>query len=74
MDYIGIVGLAEINLDKDLGDAPTILKAFNTSEAPPSEMTAWDKAMLQSLYTTPQRNRIQLQQMETATLKLIAAQ
>jgi hypothetical protein len=37
-------------------------------------MTAWDKAMLQALYTTPQRNRIQLLQMETATLKLIAAQ
>jgi hypothetical protein len=36
-------------------------------------MTAWDKAMLQSLYTTPLRNRILLQQMETATLKLITA-
>jgi hypothetical protein len=74
VDYIGMVGLAEINLDKDLGDAPTILNVFNTSESPPMEMTAWDKAMLQSLYTTPQRNRIQLQQMETATLKLITAQ
>ena len=73
VDYIGMVGLAEINLDKDLGDAPTILNVFKTSESPLTEMTAWDKAMLQSLYTTPQRNRIQLQQMETATLKLLAA-
>jgi len=74
VDYIGLVGLAEINLDKDLGVAPTILKAFTASNIPPPpEMTDWDKAMLQALYTTPQRNRIQLSQMETATLKLLAA-
>jgi hypothetical protein len=74
VDYVGLVGLAEINLDKDLGEAPTILKVFAASEtSPPVEMTAWDKAMLQSLYTTPQRSRVQLSQMETATLKLIAA-
>jgi hypothetical protein len=36
-------------------------------------MTAWDRAMLQALYTTPQRSKVQLSQMETATLKLIAA-
>jgi hypothetical protein len=75
VDYIGLVGLAEINLDKDVGEAPTILKVFSASDiAPPVEMTAWDKALLQSLYTTPQRNRMQLSQMETATLKLLAAQ
>jgi len=74
VDYIGLVGLAEINLDKDLGEAPTILKVFAANESPPPpEMTAWDKAMLQSLYTTPQRDRVQLSQMETATLNRIAA-
>ncbi|HWX81404.1 MAG TPA: hypothetical protein VNZ02_14985 [Steroidobacteraceae bacterium] len=74
VDYIGLVGLAEINLDKDLGEAPTILKVFAASNIPPpAEMTDWDKAMLQALYTTPQRNRVQLSQMETATLKLLAA-
>jgi hypothetical protein len=36
-------------------------------------MTVWDKALLQSLYTTPQRSRVQLSQMETTTLKLLAA-
>jgi hypothetical protein len=74
VDYIGLVGLAEINLDKDVGEAPTILKVFSaTNIPPPPEMTVWDRALLQSLYTTPQRNRMQLSQMETATLKLIAA-
>jgi len=73
VDYIGLVGLAEINLDKDVGEAPTILKVFSATNIPPPEMTVWDKALLQSLYTTPQRNRMQLSQMETATLKLLAA-
>jgi hypothetical protein len=74
VDYIGLVGLAEINLDRDVGEAPTILKVFAASDiAPPVEMTAWDKALLQSLYTTPQRNRMQLSQMETTTLKLLVA-
>jgi hypothetical protein len=74
VDYIGLVALAEINLDRDVGEAPTILKVFAaTNIPPPPEMTAWDRALLQSLYTTPQRNRMQLSQMETATLKLLAA-
>lgn len=74
VDYIGLVGLAEINLDQDVGEAPTILKVFAAANTPPpAEMTVWDKALLQSLYTTPQRSRVQLSQMETATLKLLAA-
>jgi hypothetical protein len=74
VDYIGLIGLAEINLDRDVGEAPTILKVFAaTNIPPPPEMTVWDKALLQSLYTTPQRSRVQLSQMETTTLKLLAA-
>jgi hypothetical protein len=73
-DYIGLVGLAEINLDKDLGEAPTILKVFNASEtAPPMEMTFWDRALLRSIYSTPQNNRMQLSKIETAALKEIAS-
>jgi hypothetical protein len=74
-DYIGLIGLAEINLDKDLGEAPSILKVFAASEAAPQplEMTVWDKALLQSLYATPQDNRLQLSKIKRETLKLIAA-
>jgi hypothetical protein len=32
-DYVGVIGLAQITLDKDLGDAPTILSIFRGSEA-----------------------------------------
>jgi hypothetical protein len=74
VDYIGLTGLAEINLDKDLGEAPSILKVFAASEVAPQplEMTAWDKALLQSLYATPQNNRLQLSEIKRETLELIA--
>jgi hypothetical protein len=74
VDYIGLIGLAQINLDKDLGQAPTILKVFNASEtSPPLEMTSWDKALLRSLYMTPQKDRMQLSEMETVALNDIAS-
>jgi hypothetical protein len=62
VNYIGLVGLVKINLDRDLGVAPSILKVLAVSEAAPRplEMTVWDKALLQSLYNTPQNNRMQL--------------
>jgi hypothetical protein len=73
-DYIGMIGLAQINLDKDLGDAPTILSVFRDSgESRPMEMTAWDKALLHALYSTPQRNKMQLSEMQTVAFHEITA-
>jgi hypothetical protein len=73
-DYIGIIGLAQINLDKDMGEAPTILNVFKESgESRPTEMTPWDKALLHALYSTPQRNKMQLSEMQTAALHQIAS-
>ena len=73
-DYIGMLGLAQIDLDNDLGGAPSILKVFKDSgEPPPMEMTVWDKALLHALYSTPQRNKMQLSEMQTAMLNEIAA-
>jgi hypothetical protein len=73
-DYVGVIGLAEINLDKDLGDAPTILSLFRGSEASrPNEMTEWDRALLHALYSTPQKSKMQISQMQTAALKDIAS-
>lgn len=73
-DYIGMIGLAQVNLDKDLGEAPTILNVFrDTGESRPKEMTAWDKALLHALYGTPQRNKMQLSEMQTAALNEITA-
>jgi len=73
-DYVGVIGLAQINLDKDLGDAPTILSLFRGSEASrPKGMTEWDKALLHALYSTPQKSKMQISQMQTAALKDIAS-
>jgi hypothetical protein len=71
-DYIGMIGLAEIDLDKDLGDAPTILSLFRGSEASrPKAMTEWDKALLHALYSTPQKSKMQISVMQTAALNEI---
>jgi hypothetical protein len=48
---------------------------FRASEdTRPKEMTVWDKALLHALYTTPQKNRMQLSEMQTAALNDIASQ
>jgi hypothetical protein len=74
VDYIALVGLAQINLDKDLGEAPSILKVFNATEtSPPLEMTVWDRALLHALYSTTQKSVMQLSQIQTAALKDITA-
>ena len=73
-DYIGMIGLAPIDLDKDLGSAPTILNVFKGSDgARPMEMTAWDKALLHALYSAPQRNKMQLSEIKSEALNEITA-
>jgi hypothetical protein len=70
-----MIGLAQIDLDKDLGDAPTILNLFKRSaESRPMEMTAWDRAFLHASYSTPQRNKMQLSEMQTAAFRDITAE
>jgi hypothetical protein len=72
-DYIGLVGLAQINFDKQPGDAPTILRLFESpEESRPTEMTIWDRALLHALYSTSQTNVMQISQMQTAALNDIA--
>lgn len=72
-DYIGLVGLAQINFEKQPGDVPTILKLFEGSaESRPPEMTVWDRALLRALYSTTQTNVMQISQIQAAALKDIA--
>jgi hypothetical protein len=54
-DFAALVGLADIDLDADIGDAPTILRLFAASPvAPPSGLTIWDQAFLRALYHADQ--------------------
>ncbi|HWQ85280.1 hypothetical protein [Brevundimonas sp.] len=50
-DYIAMVGLAQIDPEAEVGDAPTILNLFNADASQPTRrMTDWDAAFLISLY------------------------
>jgi hypothetical protein len=73
-DYIALVGLAQIDLDKDLGDAPTILRLFRDPNAgSPPGMTKWDQSLLHSLYSTSQSSVTQISAMENRALNEIAS-
>ena len=71
-DYIGLVGLAQINLDADLGPAPSILNVFHAT-SPPSELTPWDRALLSALYSTHQGDRMQVFKMQNLAVSYIAS-
>ncbi len=73
VDYVTMVALLELDLDKDVGEVPSILTLFRNASAAPSEMTPWDKALLRALYTTPQGTRVQVSQMETAMIGQLTA-
>jgi hypothetical protein len=71
-DYIALVGLAEVNLDSDLGNAPTILRIFGSSgdEKIPG-LTSWDQALLRSMYRTPPRDATRLSEVETTAVRYV---
>jgi hypothetical protein len=59
-DYIATAGLAKLNLDAELGTAPTILRLLKeTDDAKPSSLSDWDKAYLKALYHARQSSRLQ---------------
>jgi hypothetical protein len=59
-DYAAMVGLAEIQLDADVGTLPTILRLFSGSdEAKPTGLSVWDTAFLNALYHTSQKTNRQ---------------
>jgi hypothetical protein len=52
-DYIAMSGLAKINHDASVADAPTILNLFATSgDAVPQGLTDWDRSFLEAIYHT----------------------
>ena len=62
-EYISMVGLAQVDLDGEWGNAPTILRLFADSgaadDAAAQRMSAWDRAFLKALYNTTQASRLQ---------------
>lgn len=59
-DYIAMVGLAEVDLDGEWGDAPTVLRLFaGSADVTSQRMSVWDRSFLEALYRTSQKSRFQ---------------
>jgi hypothetical protein len=64
-DYVGMVGLAEVHLDAQVGSTPSILQLFSAAgDSSPHALSSWDEAFLKSVYDTNQRSVVQLQTIE----------
>ena len=73
-DYIGLAGLAEVNLDADVGSAPSIMKLFRDAPDPPHGLSSFDQAFLASLYRADQSSVMQESAMKRIMLESIATQ
>jgi hypothetical protein len=59
-DYLAMTGLTSVDLDADLGSAPTILRLFSSPlEGRPSGLSSWDVAFLKALYQSNPASRTQ---------------
>jgi hypothetical protein len=76
-DYIGMIGLAQVNLDSEPEDAPTILRLFAASSSAagkPDGLSSRDQAFLKGLYTTDQGSPWQRSQIVTRVVQDLAPQ
>lgn len=72
-DYVSLLGLAQIDLSGDPGNVPTILTLFRDPEHPPHALSAWDEALLYSLYNTRQSSVMQVSLIEHDIVSKVAA-
>lgn len=71
-DYVAMIGLAHLRPDADAGAAPTILRLFQDPKHPLPGASAWDQALLHSLYTTEQSSAAQVSDMEADVMREVA--
>jgi len=71
-DYIGMVGLAEVNQDAQVGPVPTILRLFRDNPEPPQALSAWDQAFLASLYGAEQASVLEESRMKRSMVSTLA--
>jgi hypothetical protein len=73
-DYIAFAGLSRIDLDAQLGNAPTIMRLFTAAPGDrPESMSAWDRAFLTELYHTSQVARHQRVEIVKRMIQDVAA-
>jgi len=58
-DYMAMVGLSNVDLDADIGSAPSILRLFVSNPTPPAGLSPWDAAFVKALYQSDQTSRSQ---------------
>ncbi len=58
-DYIAMAGLSNVDLDTDVGNAPSILRLFVSSPTPPAALSPWDAAFIKALSQSDQTSRTQ---------------
>jgi hypothetical protein len=58
-DYIAMAGLSNVDLDADIGSAPSILLLYVSSPTPPAGLSPWDAAFIKALYQSDQTSRTQ---------------
>lgn len=51
MDYVALAALAQLDPGARTSDYPTILNLFSSTQSPPPQLTAWDEAYLEGLYS-----------------------
>jgi hypothetical protein len=71
-DYLGMVGLAEVNQDAEVGPVPTILRLFRASTDPPQALSAWDQAFLASLYSVDQTSVLEQPMIKRSMVSTLA--
>jgi hypothetical protein len=59
MDYVAMMGLSNIDIDVDVGDAPSILQLFSPARSFALGLSNWDVAYLTALYQIDQSSRSQ---------------
>lgn len=67
--YVSMIALADVHLDADAGDVPTILRLFQRSKIPPQDLSRWDRALLYSVYNTNQSSTIQVSEVKAAVVQ-----
>lgn len=63
-DYVALAGLTDVKLDADAVPEPSILQLFGGTSAP-AGLSAWDRALLYSVYNSNQWDTLQLAEMRS---------
>jgi hypothetical protein len=71
-DYIAMAGLSNVDLDAEIGSAPSILRLFVSLPTPPAGLSPWDAAFIKALYQSDQTSRTQRHEIAERVMREIS--